>query len=187
MTGFEPGQECRECKGRCCREKGCSLSPEDMLKELEKRTQIPAEQLKEKENLEELLSAMLKEDQGLYAIDRMSADHGLLYYLRMRHKCYTFIGIDAMGECAALTKEGCSLDSGRRPKGGRFLQSSPDGRCIQHYTREMMEEDWKPYQQLLSHIWMQYEARFQEDGTFDRCDEAYFAWMRSQRETEHKK
>ncbi len=45
MVGFEPGPECRECKGRCCREKGCSLSPEDMLRELQRRTGIPAKQM----------------------------------------------------------------------------------------------------------------------------------------------
>lgn len=182
MVGFEPGAECRECKGRCCREKGCSLSPEDMLKELEGRTEIPAGQLKIREDLEDMLVAMLKDDNGLYAIDRFSTNKGLLYYLRMRHKCYTFIGIDAMGECTALTKEGCSLSAEQRPKGGRFLKSSPEGRCEQHYTREMMERDWEPYQQVLSHIFKQYEIQFKEDGTFDRCDENYFAWMRSQRE-----
>ena len=28
----------------------------------------------------------------------------------------------------------------------------------------------------------EYERKFQEDGTFDRCDAAYFDWMKSQRE-----
>lgn len=182
MTGFEPGPECRECKGKCCREKGCSLSPEDMLKELERRTQIPAEQLKKQDSLGGMLLEMLKDDKGLYAIDFFLNGNVPLYYLRMRHKCYTFIGIDAMGECVALTKDGCCLTKEQRPKGGRFLKSSPQGECRQFYTKEMMEEDWKPYQQILSCIWKQYEAQFQEDGTFKRCDDAYFAWMRSCRE-----
>ena len=100
----------------------------------------------------------------------------------MRHKCHTFIGVDGLGECIALTEEGCILDEGQRPKGGRFLKSSPDGYCIQYYTQEMMEEDWKPYQETLSSIWKEYEARFRKDGTFERCEEAYFAWMRRQRQ-----
>lgn len=188
MVGFEPGPECRECKGRCCREKGCSLSPEDMLRELQRRTGIPAKQMEEQESLCDYILAMLKETQGnaLYAIDRFTTERGPFYYLRMRHKCYTFIGVDAMGECIALTGEGCELSEEQRPKGGRFLQSSSDGHCRQHYTGEMMERDWKPYQQMLSRIWEQYEVQFREDGTFDRCDEDYFAWMRSQREKENR-
>lgn len=74
------------------------------------------------------------------------------------------------------------MDIQQRPMGGRLLKSSPDGHCVQHYTREMMESDWKPYQKVLSDIWRKYEALFLEDGTFDRCEEAWFAWMRAERE-----
>ena len=28
--GYRPGEECSHCKGRCCREKGCSLAPSDL-------------------------------------------------------------------------------------------------------------------------------------------------------------
>lgn len=200
MNGFEPGNECALCKGRCCREKGCCLCPDDMIKAMAAwqlsamqgvgMAQLNAEIL-DGESLslpkrirlaEEKLLSFLQEEGNLYTIDCFYAPTGPMYYLRMRHKNYTFIGVDAIGECIALTKEGCSLSMENRPKGGRFLESKPDGHCIQHYSKEQMTEDWLPYQKILKSIWDEYYNRFMEDGTFDRCDEANFAWMRAQRE-----
>lgn len=135
-----------------------------------------------KKNCEAVLLLLQKESGNmLYAIDYFNMGGKPVFYLRMRHKCHTFIGVDAMGECIALSEDGCRLEEDQRPKGGRFLESSPDGHCVQHYTREMMESDWKPYQKILSSIWEEYESRFQKDGTFDRCEEAYFDWMRRER------
>lgn len=189
MDGFEPGRECMVCKGRCCREKGCSLSPKDMIKALEKADSNRKKSSMGDENFhtdavslaEEKLLSFLQEEDNLYSIDCFYTPQGPVYYLRMRHKNYTFIGVDAIGECIALTKDGCSLSMERRPKGGRFLESRPDGHCIQHYDKEQMMEDWMPYQKLLKEIWDIYYQRFTQDGTFDRCDEAHFAWMRQQR------
>lgn len=138
----------------------------------------------EEEELHQAVLFLLQKETGneLYAIDYFNLSGVPVFYLRMRHKCHTFIGVDAMGECIALAEDGCMLDIGRRPKGGRFLKSSPDGHCVQNYTKEMMEKEWKPYQKVLSMIWKEYEDRFRGDGTFERCEEAYFAWMRSQRQ-----
>lgn len=189
MEGYRAGRECGACKGRCCRERGCSLSPEDMLQVLspEDTTQalssenmpriLPPQSEEEKAALKEALLRTLSEG-DLYAIDCFHEGGSAFYYLRMRHKCYTFIGVEAMGECIALTEQGCRLSEEKRPKGGRFLESRPDGRCVQHYTKEEMLRDWEPYQPVLKEIWNIYYARFTEDGTFDACDEANFAWMR---------
>ena len=189
MEGFKPGPECAECRGRCCREKGCSLSPEDMQAALERRQRTGQSALLSQkqqggypaDKLREQLLTMLSEQRGLYAIDCFSGKEGLFYYLRMRHKCYTFIGVDAIGECIALTKKGCRLSEEERPKGGRFLESRENRQCVQHYTREEMCEDWAPYQAVLSSIWTEYYDRFSEDGTFEKCDADYFAWMKEQR------
>lgn len=183
MDGFMPGEECQKCRGKCCREHGCSLSPKDMEQALIRAgftIQIPR---MDDEELNMAILSLLQKESGkdLYAIDRFGTAGGSVYYLRMRHKCHTFIGVDAMGECIALTSEGCGLNEEQRPKGGRFLKSSPDGHCMQHYTQEMMENDWRPYQKVLSAIWQKYETLFQNDGTFDRCEEAWFAFMRSER------
>lgn len=214
MNGFEPGNECAVCKGRCCREKGCCLCPEDMIKALRDwemhETLLDGQPVADGQKqgttqdsvikevgvcdglslslpkrirlAEEKLLSFLQEEGNYYTIDCFYAPTGPLYYLRMRHKNYTFIGVDAIGECIALTKEGCSLSMEKRPKGGRFLESKPDGHCIQHYSKEQMTEDWLPYQKILKSIWDEYYNRFMEDGTFDRCDEANFAWMKAQRE-----
>lgn len=184
MDGFMPGEECQSCRGKCCREHGCSLSPKDMEQALIREGLcVSLSQLEEEEIYKVILGLLQKEcGRELYAIDRFSSVHGPVFYLRMRHKCHTFIGVDAMGECIALTPEGCSLNEEQRPKGGRFLKSSPDGHCEQHYTQEMMEDDWSPYQKALSVIWQRYETLFRNDGTFDRCEEDWFAYMRSERE-----
>ncbi len=183
MEGYEPGKECAVCMGRCCKEKGCCLSPQDMLKELKRRNQTQEpEKLGREELYEQILSMLKDEKEGLYAVDYFSSGSGPVFYLRMRHKCYTFIGIDAIGECVALSENGCSLSADRRPKGGRFLESNEKMQCIQHYTREMMQQEWLEYQDILSSIFNEYEELFKKDGTFDRCDNEYFNWMRSRRE-----
>lgn len=33
--GYESAEICKDCGGACCRANGCSLAPEDMLRELE--------------------------------------------------------------------------------------------------------------------------------------------------------
>lgn len=172
MQGYKPGAECSECKGQCCKDKGCSLAPEDMLKELNK----------EDGELRDQILTLLNDENGLYAIDYFSEEAGPCFYLRMRHKCYNFIGVDAMGECVALTETGCRLSPEKRPKGGRYLESKPDRKCVQHYSREQMCTDWAPYSDILQSIWKEYHAKFEEDGTFDKCDDAYFAWLKEIRE-----
>lgn len=185
MEGFKPGEECAKCRGRCCKERGCSLAPEDMLRVLTtENTDIDrnntATEPKSTDINPVFLKGLLKllQEEKLYTIDCVSQNGIPFYFLRMRHKCYTFIGVEAMGECIALTPSGCSLSEEKRPKGGRFLKSSPDGHCMQHYTKEDMLADWEPYQQVLSEIWKEFYTKFEEDGTFDACDEAYFAWMK---------
>lgn len=182
MDGFMPGEECRQCRGRCCRERGCSLSPEDLHRAFARETGSE-KHWSEEEGLCQAVLFLLQKETGneLYAIDYFNMAGAPVFYLRMRHKCHTFIGVDAIGECVALAEDGCTLDAERRPRGGRYLKSSPDGHCVQNYTREMMAKDWEPYQKILSLIWKEYEARFRQDGTFDRCEEAYFEWMRRQR------
>lgn len=175
MEGYEPGRECAECKGKCCKDRGCSLAPEDLQRALQDGKEQAGQ-------LREQILNLLTDAQGLYAIDYFSRPEGVCFYLRMRHKCYTFIGVDAMGECIALTKEGCGLSPEDRPKGGRYLESRADRACIQHYEKEQMCRDWEPYQETLRSIWKEYYPKMKEDGTFDRCDEAYFAWMKAERE-----
>lgn len=166
--GFLSDKICAGCQGRCCKTMGCSLEPEDMIKAL-------ADKAATRENVESLLQ------NGQFAIDSFQTGGRAFYFLRMKHKCFTFIGVDAMGECAALTDEGCSLAFEDRPKGGRMLEGRVDGGCIQHYTQEMMIADWKPYQEILGAIWTDWYDRFEKDGVFDRCEEDYMQYQMRKR------
>ncbi len=186
--GYESTEICGSCGGACCKTNGCSLAPEDMLREMavwqdERDTgkisdgEMDTDQSVEKEwrQLEEWLR------QSDCSIDSFTGEAGLCYYIRMRHKCFTFIGVDAMGECIALTDQGCRLPYERRPKGGRFLEGRIDRHCKQHYTWEQMEADWRPYQRLLGEIWNRWHDRLEREGVFDQCEEAYMRYQREKR------
>ena len=166
--GFSSERICMQCRGRCCKTLGCSLEPLDMLKALGNRTATW-------ENVEDLLQ------NGKFAIDSFQFKGCVFYHLRMKHKCFTFIGIDAMGECIALTEQGCNIAFEDRPKGGRMLEGREDGGCIQHYTQEMMITDWEPYQDMLKKIWNRWHDKFEEEGIFDRCEEEYMQYQMKKR------
>ncbi len=166
--GFSSDEICGRCQGRCCKTMGCSLEPADMLKSL-------ADKAATQENIEDLLQ------NGNFAIDSFQVRGNAFYYLRMKHKCFTFIGIDAMGECIALTDRGCSLAFADRPKGGRMLEGREDGGCIQHYTQEMMIADWKIYQDILKSIWNRWHDKFEKEGIFDRCEDEYMQYQMKKR------
>lgn len=187
--GYESTEICKGCGGACCKANGCSLAPEDMLremavwrdeKEMEKMPQGDMDTGQSAETDWRHLEEWLR--QSDCAIDTFTGAAGLCYYIRMRHKCFTFIGVDAMGECIALTDQGCRLAYERRPKGGRFLEGRIDRHCVQHYTREQMEEDWRPYQGLLGEIWDRWHDRLEREGVFERCEEAYMRYQKEKRQ-----
>ncbi len=182
-NGYEDAEVCRACGGICCKSNGCSLSPEDMLREI---AEWEAGQAGGKTGSADPTKMQIEKwlMAGNCAIDSFSGKEGTCYFIRMRHKCFTFIGVDAMGECIALTDRGCSLPFEKRPRGGRYLEGRADRHCLQHYTREQMIEDWMPYQKQLREIWDGWHDRLEQEGVFDRCEEEY---MRYQREKRSKK
>ena len=126
--GYREGELCMRCQGRCCRTMGCSLSPEDMIRALKDRSATW-------ENIETLLQ------ECNYAIDSFQNGGHAFYFLRMRHKCFTFIGVDAMGECSMLTEHGCSLPYEDRPKRTALYAGDDDCRLesLSGYTRQHLE------------------------------------------------
>lgn len=182
-NGYEAADICAVCRGACCKANGCSLSPEDMLREL---AEWKAGQADWDDDSAESMGRQIERwlQESHCAIDSFAAEKGRCYYIRMRHKCFTFIGVDAMGECVALTDQGCSLPFAKRPKGGRYLEGKQDRHCRQHYTREQMIADWKPYQQILQEIWNTWHDRLAQEGIFDRCEEDYMRYQRERRQAE---
>lgn len=192
--GYESTETCKSCGGVCCKNNGCSLAPEDMLREMaawqnDENNEKVSERRNDTRQTTKIDSQYLEEwlQQSDCAIDSFTGAKGLCYYIRMRHKCFTFIGVDAMGECIALTDWGCRLPYERRPQGGRFLEGRPDRHCEQHYTREQMEADWEPYQQMLREIWDRWHDRLEQEGVFDRCEEAYMRYQKEKRQVERGK
>lgn len=197
---------CKECKGNCCKSTGCSLSPEDMIRAIRAQQEMSGaegmqhEDMGEAKTKETTSKKTISENAlSVEEIERwlMNSNCALdsfsfgypgrrLLYVRMRHKCFTFIGIDAMGECVALTDTGCRLSYEDRPRGGQMLIASEDHRCTQKYTREMMMKDWIPYQEQLKQIWKKWYEKFTQDGTFDRCEEEYMKFQRMRHDKKYR-
>ena len=165
MQTYTPGDECAICKGKCCKERGCALSPIDLEKRLQNIT---------KESLLEYLQS----SDCKFAIDMTQTREGTFYYLRMRTKCYTFIGLEGFGECICLSDEGCILSFDDRPVGGKCLKSSPDFHCKQEYTAQDMQNEWLKYQNILNEIWNEYADILEHDGTMEKCDKEYYEYMK---------
>lgn len=165
---YPPKTVCATCGGHCCKTMGCSLAAGDLLRYLGRDTL----------DRQRLLKAL---EEHHLAIDRMSGPEGYWYFLRMQNKCFTFIGVDAFGECYALGENGCQLTEEERPWGGRSLEAVQPGCCVQHYTKDQMQADWRPYRRLLQSVWEEFEPQMTADGTFDRCEEAYMQWQMEQR------
>ena len=163
--GYESEELCRACGGACCKANGCSLAPEDMLRELALRRveeernepngaeQDGAEQASAEQNGAEQNSAIRQE--------RLPDSVELESWLRDSR---------------------CAIDS-FTGQAGQYLEGRQDRRCLQHYTREQMEEDWKPYQPLLKEIWDRWHDRLENEGVFERCEEEYMRWQRKKRQT----
>ena len=100
---------CKECKGNCCRSMGCSLSPEDMIRGIRAWKEISgAERMQhrkiEEAKTEETMAEKEPDTEEIEnwlmnsscALDSFGYPGGSLLYVRMRHKCFTFIGVDAI-------------------------------------------------------------------------------------------
>ena len=81
MEGYKPGEECAICKGKCCKEKGCSLSPEDMWRAL------GYEKMQSSVTKEELLTLLVPKE-GRYAIDYFSTKDGIRHTWDLCEACY---------------------------------------------------------------------------------------------------
>lgn len=137
-------EECKKCKGRCCKSMGCEIFPTD----LQSYPNIT------REDVIELLQT------GYVSIDWWNdlEQFKKEYYLRMRNKGGDLADPSFGGECIALTENGCRFEFKNRPLGGRDLH--PTGQydelgkslCSREYDKFRCKEEWKPYNDILEKI-----------------------------------
>lgn len=120
---------CAECRGLCCRKKGCAYSPDD-FKDLS-------------------FKGLKKEiDKGFISI----AFEAQNIILRVRHVNANIVDIDSKGPCMLLTEKGCMLSFEERPKQGRELIPIEKGVCIPIYSIEECAKEWKQYNEVLEEL-----------------------------------
>lgn len=133
IKSYPPTEECKKCGGYCCKHMGCHFSPEDF-------PEISFDYLK------------AEIEKGSISIDWWDGDYGPEYLLRMRNKNCPIVDPSWGGECILLTDTGCPLTFDQRPLGARALEPNLNGRCEQHYSKEMCKNNWLPYYDILSEL-----------------------------------
>lgn len=136
-------EACKECRGVCCKNMGCCISPDD-LKSVDY------------DSLKKLL------DTGLVSIDWYeSLDHAGYsengYYLRMRNQNADVIDPAYCGVCSILTNNGCPLDFKHRPKGGRLLNANTCENKDPTYSNYECALDWIPHFSILKRLINKYD------------------------------
>ena len=139
MKDFKKNDICKTCKGRCCKNMGCNLSPDDIEGDVSY------------DSLKNLLNT------GLYSIDWWESyqtknneiTNG--YFIRARNKNSNIVDPSWGGECVMLTGTGCPLSFEKRPKGGRYLVAANNinDDCIEYYDKKECADDWFKYYEIL--------------------------------------
>ena len=155
MQNNENYELCSKCGGRCCKNFGCYISPDEVIK---RKGEISFDII-----LELLKSGYVAMDwwEGDILEDDESIPNCELYcqvfYLRMRHKSEGAICGSWGGECVCLTDTGCMFTWNNRPLGGRSLIPTADKACEDtSYTKEQCVLEWREYYDILSEVYDKY-------------------------------
>lgn len=163
---------CKECEGKCCKRMGCEISPRD-LKDYPNLT---------RESIIQLLET------GYVSIDYCENFGYPEYSLRMRNKNSKIVDMSWIGECIALTKNGCKFNFENRPLGGRALEPTKDKQspCSPNYGRKESKIEWSKYRDILDNIVnsikcgdlkINYDSKYDEIELCDTSDMENFANM----------
>ena len=142
MENNENKTICSLCAGKCCKNMGCHLAPEDV-------NEI---------SVKEILSLINTEN---YSIDYWEGDvfnkkRGVTYYLRMRNLNSPIIDPSWGGKpCAMFSiSTGCKLNWENRPMGGKGLIPKKDEKspCRTIYSKEQCCKDWYKYQDIFDEV-----------------------------------
>lgn len=138
---------CNNCKGKCCKNCGCFLSPQDFGKISYK--------------------ALNKELQkGYISIDLVRKSNyvkkGTLV-LRIRNIDSPIVDIKRSSkkhQCMMLTPKGCSFSYEERPLGGKLfiplVNSEGIGVCYPKYSYIECAREWQPYSRILKKLYKNY-------------------------------
>lgn len=129
---------CKKCKGRCCKQCGCSHFPEDL--------DMTFENIVKKIKAREISIDRIEHLESFY-----SKLENPIYYLRAANENEGYLAYGNMGRCVFLTDDGCKLDYEARPSGGRFIVPFWSG-CYPLYTHQEFIDKWIPYQNLLKNL-----------------------------------
>lgn len=129
---------CKRCKGRCCKQCGCSYFPED----LDMTFENIVKNIKERE---------ISIDRMEYLENFYSKLEKPIYYLRVANENESYLAYGNIGRCIFLSDNGCKLDYEARPSGGKFIVPFWSG-CYPLYTKQEFIEKWIPYQNLLKNL-----------------------------------
>ena len=149
-SNTENSDLCKHCKGRCCRNSGCQISPHD-LKEITVESICNL--------IDESNAVSIDWWEGNPLIDDYTQER--VYFLRIKNKDSDVIDpLFGRNECSILTENGCPLPFSYRPKGARDLIPRPYNEdCNELYSKKQCCIDWMEYQDVLSEVYNIYHNK----------------------------
>lgn len=128
---------CKQCRGRCCRNYGCGIYPWD---------------IKANMNITEDDIWKAIETGNVAIDDYIPFDGENVLFLRMRHVHSPIFDESYGGVCVMFDpKKGCKLSFDKRPSGGKFLVVN-DKDCEEIFTKREIAICWLPYQDILRSV-----------------------------------
>lgn len=128
---------CTSCGGKCCKSFAGTCSPVDF---------------------EEMSYKHLKTilDTGKYSIDWWEGKKSTLF-IRPRHKNSPIVDPAWKGECNFLASTGCELPYEKRPTQCKeLIPMVSDKECYGETSKKELIFRWKPYQQILRKLELEY-------------------------------
>lgn len=136
---YKATEQCKICKGNCCKHMACHYAPSD-FKDL---------------SFEGLKAEIEKGKISIDWWDGYDADeYEYEYFLRARHIGEPVLQPSWGGICVNLTETGCSLSWEERPLGAKALKPRENEleQCHSSYTKEQCKNDWRPYNHILEEL-----------------------------------
>ncbi len=138
---------CSICKGRCCKNCGCFLSPQDFSK------------ISYKVLNQEIQKGYISID---YVWKKNYEKKGTLV-LRIRNVGSPIVDIKRSSkphQCMMLTPNGCSFSYEERPLGGKLLIPLVNDKgyavCYPRYSYIECAREWEPYKRILRKLYFKY-------------------------------